>query len=175
MNAGSGTGSRAVSSAVSSLTPGVTYHFRLVATSSLGTSRGADVGVHDGAVGDARPVDDAVVYGHFVTLSGVASSRQMGVKVTVLAQPFGENSFTPVGTALTGSGGHLEPSGQACDPHRVSGERRRRDEYARRRGRPAGRLPARDHEGPSLDDASSPARRSPRGSSSSSASRTAAG
>jgi len=42
LSAGSGTASLAVVATVSNLRPGVTYHFRLVATSSLGTTRGAD-------------------------------------------------------------------------------------------------------------------------------------
>ena len=40
--AGSGTATLAVAAAVSNLTPGATYHFRLVASSSLGTTRGVD-------------------------------------------------------------------------------------------------------------------------------------
>ena len=105
VNAGSGTGSRAISSAVSSLTPGVPYHFRLVASSNVGTSRGADVGFATTQSVTLAQSTRESVYGHFVTLSGIVSSRQTGVKVTVLAQPFGENTFTLVGTALTGSGG----------------------------------------------------------------------
>ena len=42
-SAGSGSATLAVVATVSNLIPGVTYHFRLVATSSLGTTRGADV------------------------------------------------------------------------------------------------------------------------------------
>jgi len=42
-SAGSGTSVITVAIPVSNLTPGVTYHFRLVGTSSLGTTRGADV------------------------------------------------------------------------------------------------------------------------------------
>ena len=41
-NAGSGSSPIAVLTTVSGLTPGATFHFRLVASSSLGTSRGAD-------------------------------------------------------------------------------------------------------------------------------------
>ncbi len=41
-SAGSGTASQAVSALAQSLEAGVTYHFRLVATSSAGTSRGSD-------------------------------------------------------------------------------------------------------------------------------------
>lgn len=42
-DAGSGNGASAVSAGVTGLTTGRTYHFRLVATSDAGTSRGADV------------------------------------------------------------------------------------------------------------------------------------
>ncbi len=41
-SAGSGTSATSVSAAVATLTPGRIYHFRLVATSDAGTSRGAD-------------------------------------------------------------------------------------------------------------------------------------
>jgi Ca2+-binding RTX toxin-like protein len=41
-SAGNGTGAVAVTKSVSALQPGVTYHFRLVATSDAGTTRGAD-------------------------------------------------------------------------------------------------------------------------------------
>jgi len=41
-SAGSGTATLAVAAGLSNLTPGVVYHFRLVASSSLGTSRGVD-------------------------------------------------------------------------------------------------------------------------------------
>ena len=40
--AGSGTATLAVSAGIANLTPGATYHFRVVASSSLGTTRGAD-------------------------------------------------------------------------------------------------------------------------------------
>ena len=42
-SAGSGTATLVVIEPISNLTPGATYHFRLVATSSLGTTRGADL------------------------------------------------------------------------------------------------------------------------------------
>jgi phosphodiesterase/alkaline phosphatase D-like protein len=37
VNAGSGTGNASVSASLSSLAPGTTYHYRVVATSSAGT------------------------------------------------------------------------------------------------------------------------------------------
>jgi plastocyanin len=46
-----------------------------------------------------------VVYGGGVTLSGTASSKQAGEKVTVLAQEYGKPSFTGLATVTTGSGG----------------------------------------------------------------------
>ena len=42
VSAGSGTANVAVSRALSGLTPGTTYHYRVVATNGAGTSRGAD-------------------------------------------------------------------------------------------------------------------------------------
>ena len=41
-SAGSGTSARSASASVTNLTPGTLYHYRLVATSDAGTSRGAD-------------------------------------------------------------------------------------------------------------------------------------
>src|SRR5437764_15285427 len=41
-SAGSGTSSVAVSTTIASLSPGTTYHYRIVATSTAGTSKGAD-------------------------------------------------------------------------------------------------------------------------------------
>ena len=42
VNAGSGTANTAVSANLTGLTPGATYHYRVVATNSSGTTRGAD-------------------------------------------------------------------------------------------------------------------------------------
>ncbi len=72
-NAGSGTASLTVVEPASRLIPGVTYHFRLVATSSLGTTRGLDgtfttTGAPSAATG---PVN-------FATLS-LSSARVNGV------------------------------------------------------------------------------------------------
>jgi hypothetical protein len=104
-SAGSGAGSRNVSIAVLNLVPGALYHFRLVASSSAGTTRGAGLAfttLQSVTLGAKALMS---VYGHFVTLTGTVSSKQPGVKVTVLAQPLGENSFRSAGTALTGANG----------------------------------------------------------------------
>ncbi len=46
-----------------------------------------------------------LVYGSTVTLSGTASSKQAGEKVDVLAQPYGQSSFSPLVTVTTVDGG----------------------------------------------------------------------
>ena len=100
------TGSRAVTAGISNLAPGTTYHFRIVASSSTGTSRGADVAF----TSIANTVSLAtstykIVSGHFVLLSGAVSTGQPGVKVTVLAQRLGDSALASVATVLTGDGG----------------------------------------------------------------------
>ena len=42
VNAGSGTGNNAVSASLTSLAPGTTYHYRVVASNAAGTTRGSD-------------------------------------------------------------------------------------------------------------------------------------
>jgi len=100
------TGSRAVSAGVSNLAPGTTYHFRIVATSSSGTSRGADVAFATIANTVSLATSSfKIVSGHFVMLSGAVSTGQPGVQVTVLAQRFGDSALSSVATVLTGDGG----------------------------------------------------------------------
>ena len=104
-NAGSGTGAQAVSVTVSNLAAGTTYHYRLVASSSAGSSSGADVSFSTPPAVTMTQAGSKVVAGHYVTLSGTVSSGQTGVTVTMLAQPFGASSQTQVATVLTGGGG----------------------------------------------------------------------
>jgi plastocyanin len=47
----------------------------------------------------------ATVYGGAVTLSGTVSTKQAGEKVTVLAEQYGKQAFTPLATVTTGTGG----------------------------------------------------------------------
>lgn len=105
-NAGSSVGVRAVSVPIGGLTPGTTYHFRLVATSSAGTGFGADATF--ATVGPAVTISAAgttVVYGRRVTLHGTVSSKQANASVGVYALRLGAGSFTAVATVLTGAGG----------------------------------------------------------------------
>ena len=64
-NGGSGTGVGGVSAAVSGLAQGTAYHYRLVAESSAGTSRGLDASFTTaGSVVTLRAAAFRVVYGH---------------------------------------------------------------------------------------------------------------
>jgi hypothetical protein len=103
-NAGSGTASVKVAAAVTKLTTGTTYHFRLVAKSDAGTTRGADLTFATTGV-TIRAAALAVVFGQHVTLSGAVSGGQSGETVTVYAQRYGESSFRSIATVLTTAGG----------------------------------------------------------------------
>jgi hypothetical protein len=105
-NAGSSTGTRAVSVSISVLAPGTTYHVRLVATSSAGSSDGGDTTFT--TVGPAVTISASgttVVYGRRVTLRGTVSSKQANASVGVYASRLDSGSFTSVATVLTGAGG----------------------------------------------------------------------
>jgi hypothetical protein len=105
-NAGSSGGTRAVAAAIGGLTPGATYHFRLVATNSAGTGYGADtVFTTVGPAATLATSSQTVVYRHVVTLSGAVSSKRENERVSVFAQRLGTGSFTSVTTVLTGPGG----------------------------------------------------------------------
>jgi hypothetical protein len=110
-SAGSGTSTVAVSTTISSLSSGTTYHYRIVATSSAGTSKGADrsfkTGTQSVTIANARRI---VVYGRSTTLSGTVSSQRAGETVSVLAQLFGQTSFssiTSVSTTTSGGWTHI--------------------------------------------------------------------
>jgi len=104
-SAGSGGAAEPVSAGLAGLAPGTTYHYRLVATSSAGTTYGADQTFTTlAAVTMARPAA-RVVAGRAVTLSGTVAGSPPGTKVAIMAQPFGATSFTEVATVATGAGG----------------------------------------------------------------------
>jgi hypothetical protein len=104
-SAGSGTAATGVSAAITGLKAGTTYHYRLVGTSSAGTTFGSDVTFTTVAAVTIASSTVQLVYGHPTTLSGAVSTRQSGVTVTILSEELGTTSFKTVGTALTGAGG----------------------------------------------------------------------
>ena len=105
-SAGSGTSAVAVTTTISSLSPATTYHYRIVATSSAGTSKGADrsfkTGTQSVTIANARRI---VVYGSSTTLAGTVSSQHAGETVSVLAQPFGQTSFSSLASVSTTTSG----------------------------------------------------------------------
>jgi hypothetical protein len=91
-NAGSGTRSTGVSARIGGLTAGKRYHYRIVATNSLGTTRGGDRSfvAASTATSATLAADKATVsYGGAVQLSGsLAGSKVGGVRVRLQTTPF---------------------------------------------------------------------------------------
>jgi hypothetical protein len=103
-SAGSRAGNRAVSASLSGLTAGTVYHYRLVARSDAGTSRGTDVIFTTLGVTLTAPAL-RVVYGRAISLSGSVPTKRAGEVVTVFAQRFGDVSFNSIATVLTSADG----------------------------------------------------------------------
>jgi len=102
----SAAGVRSVSETIGSLTPGKTYHFRLVATNSVGPSYGADVTLTTaGPAVTLATSTGTVISGRAVTLSGKVASGRADETVAVFAQRFANGSFTALATVLTDAGG----------------------------------------------------------------------
>jgi hypothetical protein len=102
----SSSGARSVSETIAGLTAGTSYHFRLVAKNSAGTSFGADaVFTTTGPAITLVASATTVVHRDAVTLSGKVSSGRENESVTIYAQPFGLGSFAAVATVLTRAGG----------------------------------------------------------------------
>jgi hypothetical protein len=104
-SAGSGTAATGVSSAITKLTAGTTYHYRLVASSSAGTTHGGDVTFTTISAVSLLASAGRVVYGAAATLSGTIATRQAGVTVSLLATSYGQSSSATIGSVSTGPGG----------------------------------------------------------------------
>jgi phosphodiesterase/alkaline phosphatase D-like protein len=99
-------GARSVSEAITGLTAGTSYHFRLVAKNSAGTSYGADaVFTTTGPAVTLVASAPLVIHHGAVALSGIVSSGRENESVTVYAQRFGVEAFAAVATVLTRAGG----------------------------------------------------------------------
>ena len=94
-----------VSATISNLASKTRYHFRLVATSSAGTSLGVDFVLTTGLSVTLNSSLSAVVYGSSVTLSGTVASASAGDHVTVLSQPYNQAAFAGLVVIPTGTGG----------------------------------------------------------------------
>jgi hypothetical protein len=102
----SANGVRNVTEAITSLNPSTTYHYRLVATNSVGTTFGNDVSFSTGPppLTLATSSKTVVVSGSAV-LSGKISSGRSNESVVVFSQRYASGSFTAVATVLTDAGG----------------------------------------------------------------------
>ncbi len=99
-------GARSVSETIGGLTAGTTYHFRLVGTSSAGSSYSPDaVFTTTGPAVTVATSTGTVIARHVVTLSGRVASGAANERVALFAQRYGSGSFTAVATVLTDSGG----------------------------------------------------------------------
>ena len=108
-SAGSGTTAKSVSANVTGLEPGTTYHFRLEATSSAGTTLGKDARFTTlpRLTIAANPVP--IVFGGSTTISGQLQSAGNGGKTVELQAnpyPYSDKTFVAVATATTDSTGH---------------------------------------------------------------------
>ncbi len=100
-----GTTSRTVSAGITGLSAATTYHFRLVASSDAGTTRGPDASFTTTGVTLTAQASVPVVYGRSVLLSGTVPTKRANETVIVYAQRFGETSFVQVASVLTAANG----------------------------------------------------------------------
>ena len=76
------------------LGPNATYHFRIVATSNSGTSRGADLTLTTGLIVTLNTSTSTVVFGRTVTLSGAVTTGASGQSVTLESKRFDVAGFS---------------------------------------------------------------------------------
>ena len=103
-SAGSKAGTQTVTSQLTGLQAGTTYHYRLVTKSDGGTAYGADATFTTEGV-TLTVVARQVIFGGRIRLSGIVPTHQAGEQVAIYAQPYGGGSFHSVTTVLSGVGG----------------------------------------------------------------------
>ena len=94
-----------VDAVVSNLAPQSTYHYRLVVTSSAGTSVGVDFMLTTGLSVTLNSSTSAIVYGGSVNLSGAVASGTAGDHVTIMSERFDQKAFSGITVITTGNGG----------------------------------------------------------------------
>jgi len=101
-----------VSAVITKLASNATYHFRIVATSSAGTTFGADLTLTTGLSVTLNTSASTVVYGGTVNLFGAVTSGASGQSVTLESERFDQAGFSSVATFTTGNGGTWSYSAQ---------------------------------------------------------------
>ncbi len=110
-SAGNGTTSLAVSQTITGLPPGATYHYRLIATNSVGTTDGKDATFVKKIplTFTLTGTPDPVVFGGRFTIAGVLSGTDSaGRDVVLQANPFPylggfKTTTAPIATSTTGA------------------------------------------------------------------------
>jgi hypothetical protein len=107
--AGDGTRSVAVSARIGGLAAGKRYHYRIVASNALGTTRGGDrtfVAATTATTATLAADKEPVTYGAGVTLRGkLGGSKVRGVRVRLQTTPFPFSApFADTGNAVSSSG-----------------------------------------------------------------------
>ena len=108
-SAGSGTATLAVAAGITNLVPGLTYHFRLVASSSLGTTRGADAAfvTSGGPTVSTGPINFATLTLTSARVTGTVNPR--GLPTTWWIE-YGRTARYGFRTAIASIGGSADVS-----------------------------------------------------------------
>jgi hypothetical protein len=101
---GSKAGVQTVTAPLSGLAATTAYHYRLVATSDAGTTRGSDQTFTTTGVSLAV-ASRQVVFGGRVRLTGSVPTHVAGEQVVLFSKPYGVGSFRSVATVLTAADG----------------------------------------------------------------------
>jgi hypothetical protein len=105
-NAGSGNSGEAVSAVLSNLSPGMTYHYRLVATNSVSTSQGGDqtfTTIGTPAASILEPADGSVYApGQVIDSSFTCTEAVGGPGIESCTDQTGNGSGTPIATSAPG-------------------------------------------------------------------------
>ncbi|HUY07033.1 MAG TPA: hypothetical protein VMU99_07235 [Acidimicrobiales bacterium] len=105
-------GDTIVSIGIAHLAAKSTYHYRVVAKSSAGTSYGTDMMLTTGLSMTMNASVPSVIYGGFATLSGAVATGKSGVHVTVMSEAFDQTAFSGIADVTTGNGGAWSFSAQ---------------------------------------------------------------
>jgi hypothetical protein len=94
-----------VGAAITALAPDTTYYYRIVATSSAGTTLGIDLTFTTGRSVSMNASMSIATYGNFVTLSGAVASGAAGQHVTISSEQYGATVFSNIADVATGAAG----------------------------------------------------------------------
>jgi hypothetical protein len=104
-----GAGSTNVAADITGLSPGTTYHYRLVGTNASGTIFGKDRTFETRPAVSIGVSDRTVLWGRSVTVAGkVFGSSVAGITVKLEENPFPFGGFGDVSTTTTDAGGNYQ-------------------------------------------------------------------